>query len=582
MDSGLAQYKDLFVQTGKEYLGALNDALLKLEKAPDDKEVIAEIFRNAHSLKGQSAAMGFEKTGYLCHAVEDVFFEIKEGRMKATPELADLLFTAFDQLGDSITHIEADGTEIDLSSQAEALKRLTGISTQGSGKSDRAAATKSPTAPAATLAITPAAKPPLSKPAATPKLTGASAPSEPPPASPAPTSHAPAPSTAAPSTAPDVPAAPKIKTIPVKAEQLDQMMNLLEELIIHRLALRRLLREFDDPELIEHQDQIDKATSALQYQIMSIRAVPVKMVFDHFPRAVRDLAREENKQIELIIQGDDLELDRTIVERLDEPLTHIIRNAASHGIDKIGTLWLVARREKDYAVVEVSDNGLGVDWAAVAKKTGVSPMDRSALKKALFSGISTAKAVTQVSGRGVGLEVVKKTIEEFGGTIDVSSETGHGTKFTIRLPLTLSIAKALLVRVQNERYVIPAASIDRSLKLAATQVKRTAGQEAFQHEQTEIPLLRLSDAFGLGSRRVDLSPDSEQPPTSVPTLADLLVVIVTAGDDRIGLVVDEILEVSEMIIKPVPALLKGNRAFAGATILGDGQSALILNPGGLT
>jgi len=570
MDSGLAQYKDLFVQTGKEYLNALGDALLKLEKTPDDKEVIGEIFRNAHSLKGQSAAMGFEKTGYLCHAVEDVFFEIKEGRMKATPELADLLFTAFDQLGDSIAHIEADGTEIDLSSQADALKQLTGVTTKGSGKSDRAAAPQPATAPSAAPAPTPAVKQPVSKqPAATPKPTEATAPSKPTPASPASMSPAPPPATPAASATPVVPAASKIKTIPVKAEQLDQMMNLLEELIIHRLALRHLLREFDDPELIDHQDQIDKATSALQYQIMSIRAVPVKMVFDHFPRAVRDLARAENKQIELIIQGDDLELDRTIVERLDEPLTHIIRNAASHGIDKIGTLWLVARREKDYAVVEVSDNGLGVDWAAVAKKTGVSPTDRAALKKALLSGISTAKAVTQVSGRGVGLEVVKKTIEEFGGTIDVASETGEGTKFTITLPLPLAIAKALLVRIRDQRYAIPAASIDRSLRLAAAQIKRTAGQDAFQLEQTEVPLLRLSAAFGLDPERADPAP------------ADLRVVIVTAGEDRIGLVVDEILEVSEMIIKPAPALLKGNKAFAGATILSDGQSALILNPGGL-
>src|SRR6185503_18955671 len=138
MDSGLAQYKDLFVETGKEYLKSLNDALLKLEKDPGDKDAIAEIFRSAHSLKGQSAAMGYEKTGYLCHAVEDTFFEIKEGRMKATPELADLLFTAFDALSSSIAHIETDGTEVDLSPQAEALKSLTGVKTQGAGKSERA------------------------------------------------------------------------------------------------------------------------------------------------------------------------------------------------------------------------------------------------------------------------------------------------------------------------------------------------------------------------------------------------------------------------------------------------------------
>ncbi|HSX29283.1 MAG TPA: chemotaxis protein CheA [Candidatus Saccharimonadales bacterium] len=551
MDNGLSQYKDLFVQTSKEYLGALDAALLKLEKTPEDKEVIAEIFRNAHSLKGQSAAMGYEKTGYLCHAVEDVFFEIKEGHMKATPELADLLFKAFDQLSNSVAHIEADGTEIDLSADVEALKKLTGVTTVGAGKSDRAN-------PAAPPAVTPPADTPaVIKPPAV-EVKAETKPSE--PASElADTAH--------------TAAAPKIKTIPVKVEQLDQMMNLLEELIVHRLAFRRIIRELGHAELSNHQDQVEKITEALQFQIMSIRAVPVKMVFDHFPRAVRDLAREEGKQIELIIQGEDLELDRTIVERLDEPLTHIIRNAASHGIDKIGTLWLTARRERDYAIVEVADNGVGVDWAAVAEKTGVPLADRPGLKKALFSGISTAKAVTQVSGRGVGLEVVKKTIEEFGGSIDVASETGHGTKFTIRLPLTLAIAKALLVRVHDQRYAIPTASIDRSIKVAGHLIKQTAGQEAFVLEETEIPLLRLAAAF-----RLDTPPSANE---DAATPNDALVVIVTAGDDRMGIVVDAILEVSEIIIKPVPALLKGNRAFAGATILGDGQSALIVNPGGL-
>jgi two-component system chemotaxis sensor kinase CheA len=552
-DSSMSQYKDLFVQTGKEYLKSLNDSLLKLEKNPTDTTAIAEIFRSAHSLKGQSAAMGYEKTGYLCHAVEDVFFEIKEGRMKTSPELADLLFTAFDGLSASVAHIEADGAEVDLSPQAEALKQLTGVQTQGAGKSDRGA----PSSPAPSPAPAPSSEP---------KTPPAPQPTAPTPAQPA--APAPAQSTPAPAATPPIPTPQRIKTIPVKVEQLDEMMNLLEELIVHRLVLKRLVREIGNPELASYQDQIQKITAALQFQIMNVRAVPVKLVFDHFPRAVRDLARAENKHIELVIEGDDLELDRTIVERLDEPLTHLIRNAASHGIAQSGTLWLRARREKDYAVVEVADNGQGVDWAAVAKKAHVpATTDLATLKKLLFSGISTSETVTQVSGRGVGLEVVKKTIEEFGGRIDVASELGHGTTFTIRLPLTLAVTKALLVRVGSEHYAIPASAVDRSVKITAAQLQKTAGQAAFVLEQTEVPLLYLRDAFHL-------------PPLPSPPL-DLLAVIITLGTDRIGLVVDEIVEASEIIIKPAPALLQGNPAFAGATILGNGHSALILNPQGL-
>lgn len=544
MADDLSQYKDLFVQTGKEYLQSLNASLLKLEKDPGDKEAVAEVFRSAHSLKGQSAAMGYEKTGYLCHAVEDVFFEIKEGRFKVTPELADLLFAALDALTDSIGHIEANGQETDLSPQAEALKQLSGIKTEGAGKTEHTdEAANSPVA----SQPTPPEKPTMTS--ETPKVVDT--PTHETPAVVQPSIH--------------------IKTIPVKVEQLDEMMNLLEELIVYRLTLKRLVGEIGNSELSNYRDQVDKITEALQFQIMSIRAVPVKLVFDHFPRAVRDLAREENKQIELVVEGGELELDRTIVERLDEPLTHIIRNAASHGIKSSGTIRLSAKREKDYAVVEVTDDGGGVDWGALAKKANVQTDDPNALKQLLFSGISTAETVSQVSGRGVGLEVVKKTIEEFGGTIDVTSEKGKGTTFIIKLPLTLAVMQALLIRVGTERYAIPVSGIDRSVKITNSQIRSTAHQEAFVLEDTEIPLIRLADKFK----------------AIAPTVSDvsqedgLLVVVVIIGDERVGFVVDEVIETSEVIIKPSPDILKDNPAFAGATILGDGRSALILNPQGI-
>lgn len=509
MVDDLSQYKDLYLQTSREYLQSLNTALLKLEKKPADKEAIEEIFRSAHSLKGQSVAMGYEATGSLCHTVEDIFYEIREGRMKLTPELADLLFASFDSLTASIDKIEKEGKELDLLSQTGKLKGLTGVKTVGTGKSERGASSQ---------------------------ISVRSAP---------------------------------IKTIDVKVEQLDEMMNLMEELLVSRLRLRQLTNKLKNEELQNYSDQSEKILEALQFQIMKARTVPVKLVFDHFPRAIRDLARKEKKQVEFKVEGEDLELDRTIVDRLDEPLIHLLRNAVSHGIEKSGTISLSAKREKDYAVISVKDNGRGVDWQAIAKKAGVTTDDPTALKKLLFSGVSTAKKVTQVSGRGVGLQVVKKMVDSFGGSIDVSSEKGKGTTLTLKLPLTLAIAKAILVQVGQEKYAIPALAIDRSIKLPAAEIKKTADQEAFVLDEHEIPLLRLADAFGLAVREEEKQPKN------------LLAVIVGIEDERVGLVVDEIVETLEIIIKPVPEVLKDNRAFAGTTILGDGKAALILNPAGL-
>ena len=534
MSEDLSQYKDLYLQTGKEYLQALNTALLTLEKSPAQRDAIEEIFRNAHSLKSQSAAMGYEKTGYLCHAVEDVFFEIKEDRMKMTPELADVLFTAFDELKKSIDQIETENKEIDLSPHAETLKKLTGVKTEGAGKSERGQ--EKTDASAKEIDINSSSE------VSVEQLNSPSISSE--------------------SAIKSTPLAP-IKTIAVKVSQMDEMMDLLEELMVHRLELKKLAVEFKSEALQQYQDQTEKIIQALWFQIMKARAVPVKMVFDHFPRAVRDLARVEKKQIDFTIIGDDLELDRTIVDRLDEPLIHLIRNAVSHGIEASGAITLSARREKDHAIVEVSDNGLGIDWEKLKARAKTDEQD---LKKVLFSGISTSEKVTQVSGRGVGLAVVKKTVEEFGGSIDVTSEKGKGTTFILKFPLTLAISKTLIIRVGTERYAVPAITIDRSVTVALVNVRKAADQEVFVLEEQEIPLLRLADKFGVIQNE---------------KINHLIVVVVFVGDERVGLVVDEVVEAAQMIIKPVPDMLKSNTAFAGVTILGDGRVALLLNPQGL-
>jgi two-component system chemotaxis sensor kinase CheA len=555
----MSQYRDLFVQTGKEYLQSLNSALLLLEKEPTNTEAIADIFRAAHSLKGQSAAMGFEQTGYLCHAVEDVFFEVKEGRLAVDSALADLLFEALDSLTASIDHIELDGTELAVGDKVEPLKQHTGIQTSGAGKSTRIdtvqqAAPKAAAAPDTQAVAKEQVKPDLQDVPKAKVSTKPAAKAKPVALEPSKKTD-PAPKTSA------------IKTIPVKVGDLDDIMGSLEELMVHRLAMRDLIKATNNASLNQHQNQVDRLVGQLQFQIMKIRAVPVSMVFDHFPRAVRDLARDLHKQIELKIVGGELALDRTIVERLDEPLTHLMRNAADHGIGESGTITLSARREKDFAVVEVADDGNGVDWAAVAKKAGVSGDDRAVVKKALFSGISTSSEVSLVSGRGVGLEVVKKTIEEFGGSIDVTSEPGEGTHFILRLPLTLSIVQTLIVQVGDQRYGIPLSLIERSVKISTDSVTTNVGQEVISLNNEEIPLLYLHRLFADSS-----------PPRNADTL---LVVIVTIDDEKVALAVDAVNQTLESVIKPSPEILRGNPAFSGVTVLGDGRTVLLINPRGL-
>lgn len=581
------EYKDLYVQTSRDYIQSLNASLLTLEKNPTDKEAIEEVFRSAHSLKSQSAAMEYESTGFLCHTVEDVFYEIKNDRMALTSELSDHLFASFDALTDSINCIEKENHEIDLSQQAETLKQLSGVKTEGIGKSARVDG-----APASTdmsAAAGPEASPeippessvqPPPNPTPEPGVSQAPiTPTEPsalpvPPTTPPTTTLTPAPT--APVQPAASPAASAINTIAVKVEVLDEMMNLLENLLIERLKLKRISStvENDNADLKDYFDTSEKILASLQYQIMKARAVPVSLVFAHFPRAIRDLARAENKHVDLVVAGGDLELDRTIVDRLDEPLIHLLRNAVSHGIKDTGTITLSATREKDYALISVADDGQGVDWPQVAKKAGLpeGETNSKALRDALFSGISTSETVTQISGRGVGLMAIKKMVDNFGGTIDVSSEPGRGTTFAIKLPLTLAIAKALIVTVSQRHFAIPTLAVERIVTVAATAIKKIADQEIFVLDETDIPLIRLSEKLAPWS--VQVSVDA----VATATPADVVAVIVGEKEDRVGLVVDEVVDTADIVIKPVPDILKDVSGFAGVTILSDGKTALIINP----
>ena len=512
----LSQYRELYIQTSKEYIQKLNDSLLKLETDTTDKGAIEEIFRSAHSLKSQSATMGYLNTGYLCHVIEDVFFEIKNNRLVLSPELADHVFKALDGLTSSLQRIERENQEIDLSSSAEVLKDFSGVAP--SGKPD-----PQPRRPVVTLEM------------------------------------------------PQVPST-SITTIAVKSEDLDEILGLLENLLVEQLKLvQGSTTTIKQSIVTDYANTAGKILAALQYHIMKIRAVPVSLVLNHFPRAVRDLARAENKHIQLVITGASLELDRTIVERLDEPLTHLLRNAVSHGIQETGTITLSATRQNDYAQVSVADNGRGIDWQQIAQKAnlGHDRANTTTLKEALFSGITTSRQVTQISGRGIGLTVTKKLVDDFGGSIDVDSTPGHGTTFTIKLPLTLAITTALIVSVDHTPYAIPVIGIKRIVKVPPTSIKHVADVETCISGDEEMPLVRLAAKLGI---------PTATPPSVTDTGEDLVVVVVGASDKTTGLVVGAIHETTDIIIKPVPSDLKNVAGFSGVTILGDGQTALIINP----
>jgi two-component system chemotaxis sensor kinase CheA len=531
----VAQYKDLFVTTAKKYLETLNMGLLKLEKEPTSKEVINEIFRAAHSLKGQSAAMGFKETGYLCHVVEDVFYEIKENGKKVDPALADLLFASLDALTASIQKIEAEGVEQGDEALIENLKKASGVATIGAGKTEHLQKNEEQATAPLVEAATPARKLEIKE-----KTTAA------PPR---------------PEYKETEPLKLSIKTIPVKVEQLDTIVESLEELMVDRLTMQTLLKDLDDPLLSQAQDKLDKIIEVIRFQIMKIRTVPLSMVFDHFPRTVRDIGRMLNKEIELKIEGGDLELDRTIVERLDEPLTHLVRNAADHGIKSRGTITITARADRDFAIVEVKDNGDGINWEAVAKKAGVASNDQIGLRKALFSGISTAGEVSIISGRGIGLEVVKRTIEEFGGSIDIVTAKGQGTTFILKLPLMVSVVKTLIVHIGSQDYALVAAGVEISLKISDIEIVNSAGQEAFRYKDQEIPIVRFNYAESHG--------DSTK---------NAYLVILNIDGEKIALAVDRIVSAIETVIKPLPKLIKDVDYFSGVTIIGDGRSILLINP----
>lgn len=533
-----------FLAESHENLDALDRAFVALEQTPTDRNLLTNVFRTLHTLKGSSAFFGFGRLEKLAHAAESLLSKLRTGELLLNAATTSALLATVDGVRASLKHIEQTGQESpqDFSAQIETLRQL------AEGQSVAAA---------------------------------------PPPAAPA----APAP-TVAPTdtrTAAD-------STVRVDVELLDKLMNLVGELV---LARNRLL-----PFAVNHQSaafaaatqQLDGITTELQERVMKTRMQPINHVWSKFPRLVRDVAAQCGKQVNLVMEGTDTELDRTLLDAIKDPLTHMVRNCVDHGIERpeartaagkpaAGRLLLRAYHESGLVVIEIADDGGGINLARVRQKAvekgfltaeeAARLNDRQATDLIFLPGFSTAETTTSVSGRGVGMDVVRTNIENIGGSVDLSSVAGQGTTLRLKIPLTLAIVPALFVGCAGERFAIAQTSLLELVRLepgAATGVEEVYGAPVCRLRGALLPLVFLR-------KELQLDRAGEVPSPTAPQR--VTIVVLQAEGHRFGLVVDEVHDTEEIVVKPVGALLKGIPAFAGATILGDGSVALILDVAGL-
>ena len=640
-----------FIEESLEHLADIENDLLAIEEdgADIDEELVNKVFRAAHSIKGGAGFMGLSTIQDLAHAMENVLGLIRSGKLVPTPEIVSVLLHGSDKLQTMIEDIQ-NSNNYDISEHIVPLNAIV------EGDLPQAAAPAAPAAPA-TEEVAPA-EAPSEEPAA-----AVTAP-EPEPAAPTPapetetataTEAAPA-KAPAPSPAPKPSTAPKTEkkaakkksplnvdtSIRVHVSLLDSLMTLAGELVLSRNQLLQTIAS-DDPRNAEAVGQrIDLITSELQEAIMLTRMQPIGNVFNKFPRVVRDLSSKLDKEIDLTIVGKDVELDKTIIESINDPLTHLVRNSVDHGIempaDRVnagkpsrGTVTLKAFHEAGQVVIEIIDDGKGLDGDALAASAiekelltndqVLAMSDQEKVNLIFLPGFSTAKEVTDVSGRGVGMDVVKTNLDKLGGQVDIISEVGTGTTISIKLPLTLAIIPCQIIMTGGERYAIPQVNLEELLRIPANQVKdrieRVGNAEVVRLRGNLLPLIRLADVLGIertyydkesdefkADRRERISdprgvegpafkadreetPEQDKDPAETRrregrdrrfTAASALnIVVVSNGSIKYGLIVDRLQDSEEIVIKPLGKHLQVCKGYAGATIMGDGRIALILD-----
>ena len=629
----LTRYADLFLTESREHLSAINHLLLELERDPTAAEPLSAIFRAVHTVKGMSATMGYEAVATLSHELETVLDAVRRGERKITPTVMDALFEAADVLETSVEQaVRGQDATADATPVVERLRAMGRMSGEFPAVTSAFLAPSAPSAPSAPPASPAPAAPLLVRIrlAANVPLRGVRAfvvvkraeslgrvvevlpPVEAlqaeqferefavrlettmPPAEIASALRAAGdvervdvedPRARAAAQAAEAGRARSSRNVRIDLRRLDALMNLIGELVITRGRLVQLAITRDDPALTEAVTEASRLVSDLQDQIMASRMVPVWQVFDRFPRLVRDSARSLGKQIEFTIEGKEIELDRSMLDEIGDPVVHLLRNAIDHGFETAaeraaagkpaaGKLVLSAARERSSITIRVSDDGRGIDRDRVLAKarhlglvdTGRGELsDDDLIRLISRPGFSTAERVTDISGRGVGIDVVHARIRSLGGSVEIRSIPGRGTTVTLRLPLTLAILRALLVRVDGDTFAVPMTHVNETVELEGAALKSVKGHEVLMLRDDVLPLVRFRSLLGLAA-------DGARMPQ---------VIVLEVGERRAGLVVDELAGQQDIVVKQFDAVRNAAALFSGATILGDGAPALIVDVGSL-
>lgn len=692
----VSQYLEIFIDESEEHLQTLSDCIMVLEKEPDNKDTINEVFRAAHSLKGMAGTMGFKRMQHLTHDMENVFQEVRSDHIKVTSGMIDLLFKCLDALEGYVDNIKStsdEGTEdneVIIKELNDFIAKTEGAEETGNTETSEAKeaapeSTQEEKAGQEKIELTNDEKKAireaesngqhiyvmtvhiqkdcllkaaraflvfkavedfgqilvyrpssqdiedekfefefsffLASEESEDKIVAVAkavseiekvdaeeihldeyvkeaeaqeeqqakeataeqkeAPAEAPKAAEkkAPAANAKKQTNAKPVTG---------RTVRVDIEKLDALMNQVSELIIAKNSLVSISSnesgEYQNQSFHEQIEYLERITTNLHESVMKVRMVPIESVVNKFPRMIRDLSRKLGKKMELYMTGEDTELDRTVVDQIGDPLQHLLRNSADHGLEdnatrvergkpEVGSIFLKAFQEGNNVIIEVGDDGNGIDVAAVRDKAverGVitaeqaENMSQKEIINILFlPSFSMAKKITDISGRGVGLDVVKSNIEALGGDVEVRTQLGEGTTFIVRLPLTLAIIQALMVEIRDEKYAIALGSISNIESIPVNEIKYVQAQEVIHLRGAVIPLIRLDQVL-------DMEEKQEEP-------ENLMVVIVKKGDSLAGLVVDNLIGQQEIVIKSLGKYINNNKIISGATILGDGEVALILD-----
>ncbi|MFO8062507.1 MAG: chemotaxis protein CheA [bacterium] len=625
-----SKYQQLFISESEDYIQTISSNILILEKNPSDSDAIKNIFRGLHTLKGMAASMGYSDIAQLSHMMEDIIDMIRSGQLELYRELIDVLLKGNDYIN-SLVHNEDIDKDIigSFKSVLTSIKKGKSAVEKKSSPENTVELKKGQSAldvyfeddvmlksARAYLVIKSLQdrgvfirtvpeyeeimeddfgdkftvvlkgesidRDIIKSLEAIPEISRVSEFEN---------ESQDTPKPVLPETRQFAPETAEIKNdIKVSLDRLDTLQNYASELVIARGRLQQLAYSIHNPELINALSNTSKIITNIQDEVMKIRMVPVWQVFDRYPRYIRDLARELGKEVDFRIKGRDIELDRSLLNALADPLLHLLKNSIDHGIEKPevrkkngkpqqGRLLLEARRLKNAIIITVSDDGRGLNQETIlAKAIDKGIVNEEQAEKLTpqeifnfitYSGFSTKDETTDISGRGVGVDAVKNVLKRIGGSFEIDSREDKGTVFSMKVPLTLAIIKSLIVRVEDERYIVPLTHVTETIDIVAGRIQSIMGREVFVLRETVIPIIRLSETFNI---EIDEDKDKNENEDKKISL-----VIVHMDDSEFAMLIEEFVEQTEIVVKPLKGLLSGIKGLAGVTILNDGIPAFIID-----